>query len=180
MFTFDVELTGEFVAFFVLSVCAIVGAVMAINFTKVVHMALSLAFTFIALAGLFVLLDAEFVAFVQVLLYVGAVTILMIFGIMMTKHQGEGQEPGRPLLETLAAIGCLCLFGILFYAIRNANFPAEQAAGAGAFAGADNTMEIGKVLFTQYAIPFELVSVLLTVAFIGAVALAKREEGEKP
>jgi NADH-quinone oxidoreductase subunit J len=168
---FNIDFTGELAAFFLLAVCAIFGAVMAINFTKVVHMALSLAFTFIALAGLYVLLGAEFIAFVQVLLYVDAITILMIFGIMMTKHDGEGQEPPRPLLETLAAIGCLCLFGILFYGIRNANFPAESAPFT-----EDNTREIGLQLFTQYAIPFELVSVLLTVAFIGAIALAKREE----
>jgi NADH-quinone oxidoreductase subunit J len=168
---FNINFTDEFVAFFVLSVCAIVGAVMAINFTKVIHTALSIAFTFIALAGLYVLLEAEFIAFVQVLLYVGAITILMIFGIMMTKHDGEGLERPRPLLETLAAIGCLCLFGILFYGIRNADFPAESAPFKD-----DNTREIGMQLFTQYAIPFELVSVLLTVAFIGAIALAKREE----
>lgn len=171
MFNFNIDFTGEFVAFFALAVCAIVGAVLALNFTKVVHMALSLAFTFVALAGLYILLEAEFLAFVQVLIYVGAVTILMIFGIMMTKHNGEGQEPVRPLLETLAAIGCLCLFGILFYAIRNANFPAETAA-----LPIDNTREIGLLLFSKYAVPFELVSVLLTVAFIGAIALAKREE----
>jgi NADH-quinone oxidoreductase subunit J len=168
---FNINFTGEFVAFFALAVCAIVGAVLAIHFTKVVHTALSLAFTFIALAGLYVLLEAEFIAFVQVLLYVGAITILMIFGIMMTKHDDEGHAPPRPLLETLAAIGCLCLFGILFYGIRNANFPTESAPFVG-----DNTRVIGKALFTQYAIPFELVSVLLTVAFIGAIALAKREE----
>lgn len=171
--SFNIEWTGEFVAFFVLAVCAIFGAVMALNFTKVVHMALSLAFTFVSLAGLYVVLDAEFVAFVQVLLYVGAITILMIFGIMMTKHQGEGQETARPLLETLAAIGCLCLLAILIFAIRDANFPVP---GAGAQLPADTTREIGKQLFTRMAVPFELVSVLLTVAFIGAVALAKREE----
>lgn len=171
MFEFNVDFTGEFVAFFLLAVCAIVGAVMAINFTKVVHIVVSLAFTFIALAGLYILLEAEFVAFVQVLLYVGAVTILMIFGIMMTKHDGEGKEPARPLLETLAAVGCLCLFGILFYAIRNAEFAAPAAALPD-----DNTRAIGLELFSRYAVPFELISVLLTVAFIGAVALAKREE----
>jgi NADH-quinone oxidoreductase subunit J len=161
--SFNIEWTGEFVAFFVLAVCAIVGAVMSLNFTKVVHMTLSLAFTFVSLAGLYVVLNAEFVAFVQVLLYVGAVTILMIFGIMMTKHQDEGQEQSRPLLETLAAIGCLCLLAILIFAIRDADFPAT-------------TREIGKTMFAKMAVPFELVSVLLTVAFIGAVALAKREE----
>ncbi len=171
MFNFDIDFSGEFVAFFLLAICAIVGAVFAINLTKVVHTALSLAFTFIALAGLYIVLNAEFVAFVQVLLYVGAVTILMIFGIMMTKHEGEGQEPRRPLLETLSAIGCLCLFGILFFSIRAADFPADPAE-----LPLDNTREIGLQLFSRYGVQFELVSVLLTVAFIGAVALAKREE----
>lgn len=171
MFEFNIDFTGEFFAFFLLAVCAIIGAVMAINFTKVVHIVLSLAFTFIALAGLYILLEAEFVAFVQVLIYVGAVTILMIFGIMMTKHDGEGKEPARPLLETLAAVGCLCLFGILFYAIRGAEFEAPAAS-----LPQDNTRAIGLELFSRYAVPFELISVLLTVAFIGAVALAKREE----
>jgi len=171
VFNFNIEFTGEFVAFFILSVCAIVGAVLAINFTKVVHTTLSIAFTFISLAGLYVVLEAEFLAFVQVLLYVGAITILMIFGIMMTKHDGEGREPARPFLETLAAIGCICLFGILFFGIRNATFQVPTA-----LASEDNTREIGILMFTQYAIPFELTSVLLTVAFIGAIALAKREE----
>lgn len=172
---FNIEWTGEFVAFFVLAVCAIVGAVMAFNFTKVVHMALSLAFTFVSLAGLYIVLDAEFVAFVQVLLYVGAVTILMIFGIMMTKHQDEGQEKSRPLLEVLSLVGCLCLLALLILAIRDANFPTEPAAAL----PVDNTREIGLQLFSRWAVPFELISVLLTVAFIGAIALAKREEDPK-
>ncbi|WP_080832595.1 NADH-quinone oxidoreductase subunit J [Cohnella massiliensis] len=164
------QANGEFVAFFALAVCAVTGAVMALSFVKVVHATLSMAFAFVSLAGLFILLGAEFVAFVQVLLYVGAVTILMIFGIMMTNHREEGAERGRPLRETLAAVACLCLFGILFYAIRGSGFPAPEAA-----LPEDNTLEIGLLLFTRYAVPFELVSVLLTVAFIGAVALAKRE-----
>ncbi len=167
---FNIELTGEFIAFFALAVCAIAGAVLALSLTKVVHTALAMAFTFVSLAGLYIVLEAEFVAFVQVLLYVGAITILMIFGIMMTKHQGA-EEPPRPLLEVLAAVGCISLLGILIYAIREADFPAETAS-----LPPDSTREIGKLLFTQMAVPFELVSVLLTVAFIGAVALAKREE----
>src|SRR5690606_17380795 len=132
-------------------------------------MALSLAFTFISLAGLYVVLDAEFVAFVQVLLYVGAVTILMIFGIMMTKHQDEGQEKSRPLLEVLSLVGCLSLLALLILAIRDANFPIDPANGL----PVDNTREIGLQLFSRWAVPFELISVLLTVAFIGAIALAK-------
>lgn len=163
--------SGSNVAFFVFALFAIGGAVFMLSFTKVVHMVISLAFTFLSLAGLYVLLEAEFLAFVQVLIYAGAISILMIFGIMMTKHQTEDSEQKRPLYDILLGVGILGLFGILFYAVQQSVFP------AGTFPPVkDNTLEIGKLLFNQYVIPFELVSVLLTVAFIGAIVLAKREE----
>ena len=168
---FNIAFTGEFVAFFVFSVIMICGAVLMISLEKVVHMVISMAAVFIGLAGMFVLLEAEFVAFVQVLIYAGAVSILMIFGIMMTKHQAGEREPARPLHETLAAVGALSLFGILFYAIRTTTFPEPQPFQA----AEDNTMAIGELLYTGYVIPFELLSVLLTVAFIGAIVLAKKE-----
>jgi NADH-quinone oxidoreductase subunit J len=170
MFNFD--FSGEFVAFFVFSVMIISGAVLMVSFTKVVHMVVSLAAVFIGVAGMFILLDAEFLAFVQVLIYAGAVSILMIFGIMMTKHQDQSAERPRSLHEALSAIGALALFGILFYAIRQSDFPEPQTLPDQTV---DNTMAIGRQLFTGYVVPFELVSVLLTVAFIGAIVLAKKE-----
>ncbi|QHW32556.1 NADH-quinone oxidoreductase subunit J [Paenibacillus rhizovicinus] len=169
---FNIDFSGEFVAFFVFSVMIISGAVLMVSFTKVVHMVVSLAAVFIGVAGMFILLNAEFLAFVQVLIYAGAVSILMIFGIMMTKHQEAETEQPRTMQETLTAIGALALFGILFYAIRQSDFPEPQAVPDGT---ADNTMAIGQALFTSYVVPFELVSVLLTVAFIGAIVLAKKE-----
>jgi len=168
---FNVDITGEYIAFFIFAVIIIAGAVLMISLEKVVHMVISMAAAFLGLAGMYVLLDAEFVAFVQVLIYAGAVSILMIFGIMMTKHSGEAAETAKPLHETLAAVGALCLFGLLFYSIRTADFQS-----AGAFdPGQDNTLAIGEQLFTGYIVPFELLSILLTVAFIGAIALAKKE-----
>ncbi len=167
MMTFD----GEFLAFFILSLFVIGGAVFMISFTKVVHMVVSIAFTFISLSGLYVLLEAEFVAFVQVLIYAGALSILMIFGIMMTRHQDNEDVPRRPLHNFLVAVGVLCFFGILFFAIQRTSFP-----GGDFHPGEDNTLAIGELLYNQYVIPFEIVSVLLTVAFIGAIVLAKREE----
>ncbi len=143
-----------------------------ISFTKVVHMVVSLAFTFLSLAGIYIMLDAEFVAVVQILIYAGAITILMVFGIMMTKHQDVDVEPNRPLHSVGLLIGVIGLFGILFYAIQQSNIvPVTEFAAA-----EDNTRAIGEQLYTQHVIPFELVSVLLTVAFIGAIVLAKREE----
>ena len=160
----------EFIVFFLLSAIMISGAVLMVSLQKVVHMVISMAGVFLGMAGMFVLLEAEFIAFVQVMIYVGAVSILMIFGIMMTNHQESASEQARPLHEALAAIGALCLFGILFYAIRVTTFPEPQPFQQ----VQDNTLEIGKLLYTGYVVPFELVSVLLTVAFIGAIAIAKR------
>jgi len=169
---FNVPVTGEFIAFFLLSIVMICGAVFMVSLTKVVHMVIALAAVFLGVAGMFVLLSAEFLAFVQVLIYAGAVSILMIFGIMMTKHRDEAAEVTRPAKQWLGGMGALVLFGILFYAIRSTEFPQQEP-----FTGGDNNvMEIGKALFTSYVIPFELVSVLLTVAFIGAIAVAKKEE----
>ncbi|WNQ11564.1 NADH-quinone oxidoreductase subunit J [Paenibacillus aurantius] len=164
--------SGSNIMFFIFAVLAIGGAVSMISLTRVVHMVTALALTFISLAGLYVLLNAEFVAFVQVLIYAGAISILMIFGIMMTKHQGEEEEePKRPWHNGLLLVGVLGLFGFLFYAIQNSTFPAQALE-----VQEKNTLEIGKLLFNVHVIPFELMSVLLTVAFIGAIVVAKREE----
>lgn len=162
---------GANLAFFVFALFAIGGAIFMISFTKVVHMVVAAAVTFLSLAGLYVLLEAEFLAFVQVLIYTGAISILMIFGIMMTRHQGEDEQPKRPAHYVLLWIGIAGLFGALFYAIQQSQFPLAELPSA-----EDNTLEIGKLLFHEHVIPFELVSVLLTVAFIGAIVLAKREE----
>ena len=83
--------SGEFIAFMGLALVAIIGGVLLLNLTKVVHMVVSLIFTFVAIAGIYVLLSAEFVAAVQVLIYSGAITIIMLFGIMLTKHDDEGE-----------------------------------------------------------------------------------------
>jgi NADH-quinone oxidoreductase subunit J len=165
--------SGENLVFFVLALMAICGAIFMISLTRVVHMVVALAATFISLGGIYITLDAEFVGWVQVLIYAGAITILMIFGIMMTRHRGEpDEEPHRPWHNGLLLVGALVLFGILFYAIQNAAIVPQ----GNPIDGKDNTLQIGQLLFNQHVIPFEIMSVLLTVAFIGAIVVAEREE----
>src|SRR5690606_36276017 len=84
--------SGANIMFMVFAHLAIGGAVFMLNFTKVIHMVISLSVTFISLAAIYVMLQAEFVGVVQVLIYAGAITILMIFGIMMTNHREIDQE----------------------------------------------------------------------------------------
>lgn len=163
---------GENTLFMIFALLAIGGSIFMINFTKVVHMVIALCTTFISLAGIYVILYAEFIAFVQVLIYAGAISILMIFGIMMTKHtEEEATSNSKVMHDILVFFAVVGLMGGIFYSIQTTTYsPVELQASE------NNTLEIGKKLFSEYAIPFEIMSILLTVAFIGAVLIAKREE----
>lgn len=88
------SVSGELIAFFGLALVAILGGVLLITLTKVVHMVIALVFTFLSIAGIYLLLSAEFVAIVQILIYSGAITIVMLFGIMLTNHR-EHDEPAK-------------------------------------------------------------------------------------
>lgn len=169
-------MTGEMIAFFILALTAIAGGVLMINMTNVIHMVVALVFTFLAIAGIYITLSAEFVAAVQVLIYSGAITIIMLFGIMLTKHD-QNTELKRPKMTTLlAGAGIAVFFIIMFFGINRLSL-GPQADNL----HIDNTKKIGIELYSNYVIPFELTSVLLLVALIGAIVLAKRdgEEEEK-
>src|SRR4051812_39902549 len=171
-------ITGEFLAFLLLSIIAVSGGVLLINLTNVVHMVLALVATFISIAGIYILLSAEFLAFVQILIYSGAITIIMLFGIMLTRHDDQEEKRegwGKRLLLFLGIAG----FAVVVYlGIYNLEFP--QMAQT---LHENNTEQIGMALYAKYIIPFELTSVILLVALIGAIILAKKddeEEGDQP
>jgi NADH-quinone oxidoreductase subunit J len=166
-------ITGEFIAFMGLALVAIIGGVLLLNLTKVVHMVVALIFTFVSIAGIYVLLSAEFVTAVQILIYSGAITIIMLFGIMLTKHD-DNEEPttgkGRKVLLFLGVIGFAVAVYIGIYDFNVVQVPTDLHV--------DNTMKIGEALYSKWVIPFELTSVLLLVALVGAIILAKKEEKE--
>ncbi|HET7521790.1 MAG TPA: NADH-quinone oxidoreductase subunit J [Bacillales bacterium] len=166
-------MTGELLAFFILALIAISGGALMLSLKNVIHMVVALVFTFLSIAGLYVLLSAEFVAVVQVLIYSGAVSIIMLFGIMLTKHEARAKTGGR-LRHFFAGVAVLAFFVTIFYGIN------DLALGApGTALHEQNTEKIGISLFTNYIIPFEITSVLLLVALVGAIVLAKRDdEGE--
>ena len=85
-------ITGEFLAFMLLAIIAVSGGVLLLNLTNVVHMVLALVATFISIAGIYILLSAEFLAVVQILIYSGAITIIMLFGIMLTRPDTSSEE----------------------------------------------------------------------------------------
>lgn len=171
-------MSGFVVAFFLLSLSAILGGIMMLNSTKVMHMILSLVLTFISIAGIYVLLSAEFVAVVQILIYSGAVTILMIFGIMLTKHDIESEKPNRNWRNIATLLGVIAFGAVMFLGINGISLEVPDVDLA-----TNNTKNIGLLIFSNYVVPFEVMSVLLLIALVGAIILAKsddsKEEGTK-
>lgn len=163
--------SGEFLAFMGLALVAIIGGVLLLNLTKVIHMVVALLFTFISIAGIYVLLSAEFVAVVQIILYSGAITIIMLFGIMLTKHNDESEPKTGKWRKLLLLVGILG-FAVAVY-IGIYNFNVEQVPTT---LHENNTFQIGQALYSKYVIPFELTSVLLLVALVGSIILAKNDK----
>lgn len=167
-------MSGEFLIFMLLALIAIVGGVMMINLTKVVHMVVALVFTFISVAGVYVMLSAEFIAVVQILIYSGAITIMMLFGIMLTRHN-DNSEPKAGRIRKILILLSILGFGLVFYlGIYNVEFTQEATT-----LHENNTEQIGLAIYSKYVIPFELTSVILLVALIGAIILAKRDDREE-
>jgi len=165
------SLSGEFIAFLLLALVAVTGGIMLLTLKKVMHMVVAVVFTFISIAGLYVLLSAEFIAAVQILIYSGAITIMMLFGIMLTKQGNQEEEKQNYFRKWSVIIGIACFAVCVYIGIYNLEFPQEQVA-----LHEDNTEQIGIELYSKFVIPFEVTSVLLLVALIGAVILAKKDD----
>jgi NADH-quinone oxidoreductase subunit J len=170
-------MSGEFLAFMVLALVAVIGGVLLLNLTKVIHMVISLIFTFLSIAGIFILLSAEFVAIVQVMIYAGAITIIMLFGIMLTRHDAENEGTDSKWRKLALFISVLAFGAVFYLGIYNLDLPMLENT-----LHVNNTFQIGEAIYSKFVIPFELMSVLLLVALIGAIVLAKKDddkEGDK-
>jgi NADH-quinone oxidoreductase subunit J len=148
------------------------GAVVAMIISRnQAHNALFLVLAFACLGGLFGLLDAPFAAAVQVLVYAGAIMVLFLFAIMMFNLRQPAPREGRRLRAVLAAALGLVLLAELAVAGRRAFL------GAGASGTPGDTAGLGRLLFTDYLYAFEITSLLIVAALVGALALAGKKEG---
>ena len=159
-------------AFFTLAAIIVCSSIFVVTLRNLVHCALFLVLAFFGVAGIFILLDAEFLAAVQVLIYVGAVTVLLLFAIMLTYKISSksisqtNRQGGIALLVSLAIFGILCALVIL------SGFSTVTTKSA---ITKNFTAILGKQLLVDYLLPFELASIVLLVVIIGAIVLAKRE-----
>jgi len=160
----------EMVLFWVLAVVAVAAGVGVIAQRSATRSALCLLANFCCLAGLYVLLNAQFVALVQVIVYAGAIVVLFLFVVLLLGAEGAEEKPGARRAQWVAAalLGALLLAGIVWALAPGTGAP------AGALTRSDNVREIGAALLSSYAIPFELTAVVLLIAIIGTLVLAKK------
>ncbi len=165
-------MTAPVVIFFVLAAIAVLGAVSLILQRHPIHSALSLIVVMVALAGLYLLMGAEFVAAVQIIVYGGAIMVLFIFVIMLL-NAGEEERTNFSRLATYAGIPlAVAVTGLIAAAIvrSSGSLPAPAPNGA-----LTSTKTLSMLLFNEFVYPFELTSFLILVAILGAIVLAQRE-----
>ncbi|MFH1450317.1 MAG: NADH-quinone oxidoreductase subunit J [bacterium] len=156
--------------FWILALMGIVCAVLAVTVRNLVHAVLFLAGFLMSVAGLFITLEAEFLALVQVLIFVGAIVVLFMFLIMLTHQITDLSVPQGNQLKGVAVIVATVLFGLIFYLLKAMKWQEVVLPVKGDIAN------IGRLLLSPYVLAFELVSVALLVALIGAIVIARKKE----
>ena len=168
---------AETVFFYLFTVPMIAAACSVVFSRQPIYSVLSLLVVMFCLASLFVMLGAYFVAALQILLYAGAVLVLFLFVIMLLNLEPESLA--RMRMFTLRSIGTAAAAVLLLHLLRIVTAPAGPQAAIEARPAAGGTVEsIGRILFTDYLLPFELVSFLILAAIIGAVTLSKQHSEE--
>ena len=168
------------VIFLVLSAFTLVAGIMVVAVKNIIHSALWLIASFFAVAAMYLLMEAEFIAIVQVLIYVGAISILILFAIMLTRHvTGEGI---RQLYQRwwIALLVAAALFGLLIApTVAGYGWNTMPPAAPDQVATISSAVQIGTAFMREYLLPFEIASVLLLVALIGAIVIAYEERSAR-
>lgn len=165
----------EAVFFFLFAFVAIVSALLLVLFRNPVYSALSLVATLFALAGLFVLLDAHFLAAVQVIVYAGAIMVLFLFVIMLLNlGHAEALEPAGGTYRRASVVLLMVILVVQLGVLAGRQLGASPGASEEEMV-TGNVRYIGELLYTDYLFPFEVVSVILLVALIGVIVLVKRD-----
>jgi NADH-quinone oxidoreductase subunit J len=168
---------GEAIAFYTLSALILGFAVLVITTKDTVHSVLFLVLDFLFVAALYVLLEAPFLAVIQVLVYAGGIVVLYLFVVMLVnlKRPPEAHQDPRRRTGIGFGLSAAILVELIAIAAYSSARPAPVMAPSPALPVTGNTEQVGWLLYTSYLIPFEVASMLLLVAMIGAIVLAKRE-----
>ena len=169
----SIAVTTQFICFSILSFIIIIGSLGVVLLESIVYSAFLLGGVFMSVAGLYLLLNASFVAAAQVLVYVGAINVLILFAIMLVNKK-EDLKPIKYLnsRKLISSTICITLLSLLVRVdLSNTWVIADPKLSI----GEESTIRLGEHLFSDYLLPFEVASVLLLMAMIGAIVLARRD-----
>lgn len=159
------------IIFYILAFITVLSALMVVKARNIVHCALFLVLSFIGIAGLYILLEAEFVAAAQVLIYGGAITVLILFAVMLTARIWDKSKRQTNEQQGVSLIITGALLVIIIMAALGSGWSKNPVP-----IPENTTAVLGKLFLTTYVLPFEIASVFLLVALIGAIVLAKKEK----
>jgi len=162
------------IAFYVLAVAMAVAAIGVVRSQNIVHAALYLVVVLAGAAGLYILVAAEFVAWVQVLIYIGAIVILFLFGIMLTRAPMRSTGSLDNSQRWASVVVSLFMFGVITALLVDA-YGGKEIKLNDRLVALGNTNTVGSSIFRDYLVPFEVVSMLLLAALVGAVVIARRD-----
>jgi NADH-quinone oxidoreductase subunit J len=161
---------GQNVAFGIVAVVMVVAAIGVVTMKNIVHAALALVVVLAGVAAQYIILQAEFLGIVQVLIYIGAVIVLFLFGIMLTRSPMQRSTEYDNDQRVLAGLVSLLIFGVLAYLLHD-QFGNDQLH----LGQPTQTTAIADSIFRTYVVAFEVVSMLLLAALVGAIVLARRD-----
>jgi NADH-quinone oxidoreductase subunit J len=165
----------ELIFFLFLSIVCVASATNILVQRHPIYSALSLVLTFISLAGIYLQMHAEFIAVMQIVIYTGAIMVLFVFVIMLLNAKAEDKIPDKlTFLKYLGIPLVVLLVGVVGVKVLESQ-SGESITTSSILDVTGNTQAIGKLLYTQYALPFEVTSLLLLVAIVGAIVMAKKE-----
>lgn len=166
-------MTATLAVFFMLAALAVVGAVSLIVQKHPIHSALSLIVVMVALAGLYLLMGAEFIAAVQIIVYGGAIMVLFVLVIMLLN---AGVEEHTSISKMAGAPGLLLVVALAGFVAATIAKSTESVQAGSQTGALSSTKEISSMIFKDFVYPFELTSFLILVAILGATVLAQREK----
>ena len=165
----------ESIFFFVVAAVAVIMSILVVTCKNPINSALSLVMTFFCLATFYVMLDAPFMAVTQVIVYAGAIMVLIVFVIMLLNVRTETVKSNTHGVLAGSAMGVFVLFLTCWFLIKGSMTGVIGPMDAAMVVKQGHVEMIGKALFTDFLLPFEITSLLLLVAIIGAVILAKKK-----
>lgn len=169
-------MTAQAAVFYVLAGAIVFSAIGMVQARNLFHAGLSLITCFLGVAGLYVLLNAPFIAALQVLIYAGAIAVILLFGFMLTHHVMK-DEAAKRFTQQAAGLAAAAVTGMVLIAVVMVSPWAGTQKG---LVGQDDLNVLGEQLLTTYLLPFELASAFLLAALVGAIMIARKEEGPPP